>query len=107
MGIAVLSGVLASLESTGSHDGAAKWESHTPGTLTPTIQSPLDESLPSRYLACVSRKESAKHLRSTFFSLGGLGPSVEVLVGENVRAAQEADVVILWCAQLHIQMPFP
>lgn len=99
MGIAVLSGVLASLESTGSpHHSAAKWESHTPGTLTPTVQNPLDESLPSRYLACVSREESAKRLRTTFFSLGGLGPSVEVLVGENLRAVKEADVVILWYA---------
>jgi len=99
MGIAVLSGVLASLESTGSPygHGAAKWESHTPGTLTPTVQSPSDESLPSRYLACVSREESAKRLRNVFFSLGGLGPSVEIHVGENVRAVREADVVILCC----------
>lgn len=103
MGIAVLSGVLASLESTttahqnGQNGVAAKWESHTPGTLTPTVQSASDdESLPSRYLACVSREESAKRLRSLFISLGSLGPSVEVLVGENVRAVLQADVVILW-----------
>ncbi|THH33853.1 hypothetical protein EUX98_g271 [Antrodiella citrinella] len=104
MGIAIISGVIASLESIpsareqgGHHYGAAKWESHTPGTLTPTAQSPSDESLPSRYLACVSREESAKRLRDVFFSLGGSGPSIEVLVGQNVRAVQEADVVILCC----------
>ena len=106
MGVAILSGVLASLESTGSAHDAMKWESHTPGTLTPTVQSPLDESLPSRYLACVSREESAKRLKNVFFSLGGLGPSVEVLVGENVRAVQEADVVILWYARIPVYRNF-
>ena len=37
MGVAILSGVIASLEA--KHDSAlpahAKWESHTPGTVTP------------------------------------------------------------------------
>ncbi|TCD68888.1 delta 1-pyrroline-5-carboxylate reductase [Steccherinum ochraceum] len=97
MGIAVISGVLASLESTSSPHHTAKWESHTPGTLTPTVQFPSDESLPSRFLACVSREESGKRLRELFLPLGGLGSSVEVLVGENVRAVREADVVILCC----------
>ena len=60
-----------------------------------------DETLPSRYLACVSRQESAKKLQGIFYDLGGLGPSVEVLVGENVRAAQEADVILLWYAIDH------
>lgn len=99
MGIAILSGVLASLESTSSQRTAAKWESHTPGTTTPTLQSPLDESLPARFLACVSREESAKRLRDVFFSLGGSSPGVEVVVGGNVQAVQVSDVVILWYAR--------
>ncbi|CAL1704486.1 unnamed protein product [Somion occarium] len=96
MGIAVLSGVLASLDATLSQSAAAKWESHTPGTTTPTLL-PTDDSLPSRFVATVSRQESAKRLRSLFFSLGGLGPSVEILVGGNVKAVEEADVVLLCC----------
>ena len=96
MGVAVLSGVIASLESV--HDPAyrtPKWESHTPGTVTPTLIS-SDDSLPSRFIACVSREESAKRLRSLFFGLGGLGPGVEVCVASNVQAVQQSDVVLLW-----------
>ena len=94
MGIAVLSGVLASLDAKTSFVPQPKWESHTSGTVTPQILE--DESLPSRFIACVSREESAKRLRSLFFSLGGLGPSVEVCVASNVQAVQEADIVLLW-----------
>lgn len=101
MGIAVLSGVLASLNNSTVQPNPEKWESHTPGTLTPTGHHIADETLPSRYLACVSRQESAKKLQGIFYDLGGLGPSVEVLVGENVRAAQEADVILLWYAIDH------
>lgn len=101
MGIAVLSGVLASLDNS-THSNPQKWESHTPGTLTPMgPHAADDETLPSRFLACVSRQESAKRLQSLFLNLGGLGPSVEVLVGENVRAAREADVILLWYALDH------
>lgn len=98
MGVAVLSGVLASLDTkTSQPSDAAKWESHTPGTLTPTGPPSTDESLPSRFIACVSREESAKRLQQTFFSLGSLGPSVEVWAGQNVRAVREADVILLCC----------
>ncbi|KAI0079905.1 pyrroline-5-carboxylate reductase [Panus rudis PR-1116 ss-1] len=96
MGVAVLSGVLASLDTTASESVAAKWESHTPGTVTPAVL-PSDDSLPTRFIATVSREESAKRLRNTFFTLGSYGPSVEILVGENVRAVKEADVVLLCC----------
>lgn len=98
MGIAVLSGVIASLDSASvpAYTGP-KWESHTPGTVTPALGGSDDDDLPSRFIACVSREESAKRLRGLFFSLGGLGPSVEVFVGNNVQAVQQADVVLLCC----------
>lgn len=98
MGIAVTSGVIASLGSSASNgvqNTTAIWESHTPGTITPAAPH-ADESQPSRFIACVSRQESATRLRGLFFSLGGLGSSVEVRVGENVRAVQESQVVLLW-----------
>lgn len=102
MGIAVLSGVIASLEpKQDPHYPPQKWESHTPGTATPKL-STADESQPSRFIACVSREESAKRLRGLFFGLGGLGPSVEVRVADNVRAVQESDIVLLWYANILI-----
>jgi len=97
MGVAVLSGVLASLDSaSGPTYPGPKWESHTPGTLTPALAA-SDPTLPSRFIACVSREESAKRLRGLFFSLGGLGSSVEVCVANNVPAVQQSDIVLLCC----------
>jgi pyrroline-5-carboxylate reductase len=95
MGIAITSGVIASMESSKAFARipALKWESHTPGTSTP-VDSESDPSLPDRFIACVNRRETAEKLKQTF---GGLGHPVEVLAGENLKAVQEADVVILWC----------
>lgn len=95
MGVAILSGVLASLDPHSS-SAQAKWDSHTPGTQTPAEMSKDDPSLPSRFLACVSREESAAKLRVVFATTGSLVPAVEVLVAENVRAVQESDIVLLW-----------
>lgn len=97
MGVAVLSGVIASLDSKPDpHFPLAKWESHTPGTVTPTVGHEEDNSHPSRFIACVSREESARRLKSVFLHIGGLGPSVQIRVLENVQAVQQADVVLLW-----------
>ena len=101
MGVAIISGVISSLQSGQNTHPIPKWESHTPGTCTPTADSP-DPSLPSFFTATVTRLESAQKLQHTFGLLGGLGTSVHVLVGENLAAVQQADVVILWCVS-----PFP
>jgi len=99
MGIAVLSGVIESLDATSrlttNGDQPAKWESHTPGTVTPV--GPPDATVPSRYIACVSREESATKLRNIFGSLGFLGSGIAVVAGENVGSAQQADVILLCC----------
>ena len=96
MGIAILSGVLASLESKSSFHGHAqpKWESHTPGTVTP--QTLEDETLPSRFIACVSREETARKLATTFLQAGNLGRSVEIVQARNVEAVRQSNVVLLW-----------
>jgi len=96
MGVAVLSGIIESLYSSTKpiQNGIEKWESHTPGTLTPT--GPPDSTVPGRFLACTRREETANKLRSTFRNLGELGQSIEVLVGQNVEGAKNADVVLLW-----------
>ncbi|KAF8212372.1 pyrroline-5-carboxylate reductase [Mycena galopus ATCC 62051] len=94
MGIAVLSGVIESLEPTQTIH-APKWESHTPGTLTPT--GPPDASVPTRFIACVSREDSAARLGTIFAALGPLGAAVDVHAGQNLAAVQAADVVLLCC----------
>jgi len=94
MGIAILSGVIASMESSaGPKPLRTKWESHTPGTSTP-IDSEFDPSLARRFIACVNRPETADKLRETF---SGLRYPVEVVTGQNLAAVREADVVILCC----------
>jgi len=101
MGIAILSGVVDSLNTpsrfslTEPSVLSKKWESHTPGTLTPEPED--HSSIPSRFIACVSREESALKLRGIFSVLGQLGRNVEVSAGRNLQAVQEADVVLLCC----------
>lgn len=95
MGIAVLSGVVASLESHPSFlNGPPKWESHTSGTSTPV--GPPDATSPSRFIACVSRDDSVRYLKKTFHEIGGLAETVEVRAKENVKSVEEAEVVLLW-----------
>ncbi|KAF5387140.1 hypothetical protein D9615_001898 [Tricholomella constricta] len=105
MGIAVLSGVIDSLDTTSKLAKGSvveKWESHTPGTVTPT--GPPDATVPSRYIACVNRPETATKLRKTFSSLGALGSSIEVVADQNVQSVEQADVVLLCCKPQIAQM---
>jgi pyrroline-5-carboxylate reductase len=97
MGIAILSGVIASLESSIDRRPLPKWESHTPGTLTPTTTEPLDLSTPTRFIACVSRQESVKTLNETF---SALPRTVEVVASRNLEAVQQSTVVLLWYAHI-------
>ena len=102
MGVAITSGVLASLQPhhpLGHEDGPQKWELHTPGTRTPATGADVDPSLPSRFIACVKRESTAKTLRSTFSGVVG-GGQVEVLADKNVEAVKQADVVLLWYVEI-------
>lgn len=113
MGVAITSGVLASLHSLHGLNPATgqqqpKWESHTPGTSTPAaVAENCDDDdsddlrlIPSRFIACVQREESASRLREKFGALLG-GDAVEVTVGENVSAVRQSDVVLLWYVRAH------
>jgi len=91
MGIAIISGVIASLHPDTVAHNFPKWETHTPGTTTPTDF--LDATVPSRLIACVSRPETATKLKATF---GRLGRPVEVVASNNVEAILQSDVVMLW-----------
>ncbi|CAE6516996.1 unnamed protein product [Rhizoctonia solani] len=117
MGVAVLSGVITSLEHrisqnngpstptvpTLGHPSISKGIStpNMPGTMTPNVNADElpDASIPTRFLACVNRAESAKRLKATFRSTLGLmtAEQIEILCGENLRAVQESDVVLLCC----------
>ncbi|KAF7338404.1 Pyrroline-5-carboxylate reductase [Mycena venus] len=71
------------------------------GSRTPRARSrrrgPPDASVPTRFIACVAREDSATRLRATFGALGPLGAAVEVHASENLAAVQKADVVLLCC----------
>ncbi|KAG8746902.1 delta 1-pyrroline-5-carboxylate reductase [Ceratobasidium sp. 414] len=117
MGVAILSGIVASLEhrvpglagpSTptlaatqlpSTSNGTST--PNLPGTMTPNINVDElpDASIPTRFLACVNRAETAKRLRPTLRTTMGpiAAEQVEILWGENLRAVQESDVVLLCC----------
>jgi pyrroline-5-carboxylate reductase len=95
MGIAILSGVLSSLDQTSSSP-IPKWESHTSGTVTPVAFVDEDPALPSKFLACVSREVSARRLTPAFTEVTPLGAAVEIHVANNVQAVKQSDVILLW-----------
>jgi len=93
MGIAISSGVFDSLDSPAkSPNGCSKWETHIPGNQSPV--EPSDGTVPTRFVACVRREETAEKLRGT---LGAMGKSLEVLAGKNVEGVLSSDVVLLCC----------
>lgn len=60
--------------------------------------------LPSHFIACVSRAESAKKLRKTFSeytttttSIGSSNQLVQVVSGDNLTSVKQADVILLAC----------
>jgi pyrroline-5-carboxylate reductase len=89
MGIAIMSGIMAHLE-----DSPTNFQNpnHTPGTSTPTEDYP--QRLPSRFIACVRREQSAKKIKQT---LAHHRTPLSVYINDNVKAVQEADVVLLGC----------
>ncbi|KAG6831178.1 hypothetical protein H0H92_012318 [Tricholoma furcatifolium] len=97
MGIAVLSGVIDSLDITSklNQEPRSKWESHTPGTVTPT--GAPDGTVPSRYIACVNRAETVTKLQKIFGVLGAIGSSIEIVARQNVPSVEQADVILLCC----------
>ena len=92
MGIAILSGMMASMDSSIHPFPRSKWESHTPGTSTP-LDSERDPTLPRRFIACVNRRQTADQLKANFRSLSH---PIEVVAGQNLGSVRQADVVILW-----------
>ncbi|KAH8671887.1 pyrroline carboxylate reductase [Tricladium varicosporioides] len=91
MGIAILSGILSSL-----------YELQTPkpsflqsqsGTSTPALED-LPSRLPSKFIACVRRPESAKKIKT---ALSAYSKAVTIVQNDNVDACREGDVILLGC----------
>lgn len=99
MGIAIISGMLASLEERPANGNVANPSSRS-GTSTPLPNYMLyteDNSLPSKFTATVRRPESAKKLKKLFVNdFAESGEAVEVRIGDNVEAAKDCDVLLLW-----------
>ncbi|KAI0443855.1 pyrroline-5-carboxylate reductase [Xylaria telfairii] len=87
MGIAILSGILSSLQ-----------EMSGPRPLqacgSPTHRDDVPSRLPSRFIACVRRPESAKRVKQALWEHSA---SVKVVQKENVSAVMKAEVVLLAC----------
>jgi len=67
-------------------------EASQSGTATPSEEAP--PRIPSRFIACVRRPESAKRIKT---SLSAYQSSLTILQNENLKGAEEADVVLLAC----------
>lgn len=85
MGIAILSGILADL------DNPKPIQPPSSGTSTP-LEAPL--RLPSKFIACVRRPESAKKVQKALFEHAKV---LKVVQNDNVAACTEADVILLGC----------
>ena len=91
MGIAILSGILTSLSTP--HLMPVSTPSVS-GTSTPSGSDEVPSRLPSRFIACVRRPESAKRIKTC---LAAYTFSLTILQGDNERGVHAADVVILGC----------
>ena len=92
MGIAILSGVLSSLYELQEPRNPLLSQS-TSGASTPVTEG-TPARLPSRFIACVRRPESAKKIKHALIDHL---KAVKIVQNDNVNAVTEADVVLLGC----------
>lgn len=91
MGIAILSGIFASLAE--SKNGLAFPRSTSQsGTSTPMEEAP--QQLPSRFIACVRRPESGKKVRAAFAEYAA---DITYIVNDNLTGIRGSDVILLCC----------
>jgi pyrroline-5-carboxylate reductase len=95
MGIAIMSGIMAHLEDR--YKGVSFLppirlvDNSTPST---PIEE-LPQNVPGRFIACVRRNQSAKRIQEV---LGRYQrPITSVYINENVKAVEEADIILLGC----------
>ena len=97
MGIAILSGILTDLKKPKIFPPSTS----NSGTSTPVEKAPTPNRLPSRFIACVRRPESAKKIKD---ALKKVDPwvfedkkTLRIVQNDNVNACREAEVVLLGC----------
>jgi len=91
MGIAILSGILSSLYELQTPKQTFLLQSQS-GTSTPAEEAP--SRLPSQFVACVRRPESAKKVKQALITHL---KAVKIVQNDNVAACQEGDVILLGC----------
>jgi len=91
MGVAIVSGILDSIFHPSANGVGASRPGSSSGTSTPILIAKKTHRMPSKFIACVKRDESARNLRHTFDH----SPHVEILCRENVKGAKAADLVLL------------
>lgn len=91
MGIAILSGILSSLYELQTPKHSFLLQSQS-GTSTPAEETP--SRLPSRFIACVRRPESAKKVKQALIAHL---KAVKIVQNDNVNACTEGDVILLGC----------
>ena len=88
LGIAILTGILSSSADTHpSHASGPSSSKDEPSEETP-------ERTPTHFIACCTRDASADRIHA---ALEHFTENLTVLIRENVRAAQDADVIMLGC----------
>ena len=92
MGIAILSGILASLYEIQAPRNPLLSRGSS-GTSTPASEE-TPSRLPSRFIACVRRPESARKVRT---ALSDHLKMVKIMQNDNIKATAEADIVLLGC----------
>ncbi|PWN49769.1 putative PRO3-delta 1-pyrroline-5-carboxylate reductase [Violaceomyces palustris] len=94
MGVAILSGVFDSQRSQqeSQNGGGASLSSSIASLSTAAGEDDLTQ-LPTRFIACVNRAESVRKLRKIFQGAN----DVQILAQSNVKAAEQADVILLAC----------
>lgn len=90
MGIAILSGILTSLQEMSAPKPLQTLPSS--GTSTPRDEPP--PRLPSRFIACVRRPESAKRVKKALWEHSS---ALKVVQNENVASVMRAEVILLTC----------
>lgn len=97
MGIAILSGILADIRKP----KLIQPFTSESGTSTPVEKAPAPARLPSRFIACIRRPESAKKIKD---ALKRIDPflfedkkTLRIVQNDNVSACREAEVVLLGC----------
>ncbi|TAQ87513.1 hypothetical protein B7494_g4148 [Chlorociboria aeruginascens] len=103
MGIAILSGILSSLQEINTPlktptTPFLQISTSVSGSSTPAEELPT--RLPSKFIACVRRPESARKVKQ---ALSPYGAPLKIVQNDNVAACQEADVVLLGCKPYMVQ----